>query len=97
MEVVRHLQRLPGERFWVASTKLGDPAWTFLVYFPLIFPIAPDVSLRFLVAGAISEFINGILKWFDFDKTDWWCGELNFQFLGFCTESALTGMLMNMA
>ncbi len=63
------LQQLPcfsgsfWEQFWPMATKLGDPAWTFVVYFPFFYPMAKEMTLQFLVAGAVSEYINGILKW----------------------------------
>jgi hypothetical protein len=44
-------------------TRFGDPAWTLRLYFPLFYALWPQRSMRFLLAGCISEYLNGVLKW----------------------------------
>lgn len=53
------------EDFWLVCTKLGDPAWIFIVYFPLLLAISRrKEAAQVLIAGCFSEFLNGVLKWF---------------------------------
>lgn len=66
---ILYLQDLPifsghWETFWLCCTKLGDPSWVFIVFIPLLSPLLGQNIIQFLIAGAISEFLNGVFKWY---------------------------------
>lgn len=68
VDFIVYLQNLPiftgyWEHFWLCCTKLGDPSWVFIVYVPLLYPFRGPKILQFMIAGAISEFLNGVFKW----------------------------------
>jgi len=64
------------DRVWVKLTRFGDPAWTLRLYFPLFYTLWPQRSIRFLLAGCISEYANGVLKWvLHGHRPYWYIGE----------------------
>lgn len=93
--ILHVLQQLPcfsglWEPFWLAVTKLGDPAWTFVVYFPIVFPFAKELALQFLLSGAVSEFLNGIFKWILHGERPYWYIKTNEQNQYVLPANALT-------
>lgn len=45
-------------------TKLGDPAFAFIYYFPICFFINGNMGVKVLWIAALTEWINGVLKWY---------------------------------
>lgn len=52
------------ETFWQLLTKFGDPKMVFIVYTPVIYPFSKHTAQEFLIAGAISEYLNMVFKWY---------------------------------
>ena len=56
--------RFDGYGDWLQNvSKVGDPALTFVFYFPLIFALNALSGVKFLGAIILSEWINLNLKW----------------------------------
>lgn len=44
-------------------TRVGDPRYGFLIYFPLAYCFHRPTGTRVLWIACLSEWLNGVLKW----------------------------------
>lgn len=62
--------------FFVWISKVLDPRYAYLLFFPLLFPLNRASGLRVLWTAAVVEWINHVTKWLLFgERTYWWVQE----------------------
>ncbi|XP_062576542.1 glucose-6-phosphatase 2-like [Saccostrea cucullata] len=58
-------------------TRVGDPRYAFLIYFPLAYCFHRSSGTRVLWIACLSEWLNGILKWIlHGERPYWWVKEV---------------------
>ena len=65
------LYRLPHtEALAEQVTRLGDPRYAYLLVFPAVFwTLGPSAGLHVILAAALSEWSNIVLKWWDLSRS----------------------------
>ncbi|RUS86528.1 hypothetical protein EGW08_005720 [Elysia chlorotica] len=59
--------------FMTFLSSVGDPRFAFTVYFPVAYCLHRSVGIRVLLAAAISEWLNAVLKWvLHGERPYWW-------------------------
>ncbi|XP_064643531.1 glucose-6-phosphatase 2-like [Lineus longissimus] len=53
-------------------TKLGDPRFAFLIYFPLVYFLNKRIGIQVIWIAAVSEWLNAILKWVLYGHRPYW-------------------------
>ncbi|XP_022291443.2 glucose-6-phosphatase 2-like [Crassostrea virginica] len=58
-------------------TRVGDPRYAFLIYFPLAYCFHRPTGTRVLWIACLSEWLNGVLKWIlHGERPYWWVNEM---------------------
>nr|XP_034334380.1 glucose-6-phosphatase 2-like isoform X1 [Crassostrea gigas] len=58
-------------------TRVGDPRYAFLIYFPLAYCFHRSTGTRVLWIACLSEWLNGVLKWIlHGERPYWWVNEV---------------------
>ncbi|XP_056015044.1 glucose-6-phosphatase 2-like isoform X3 [Ostrea edulis] len=58
-------------------TRVGDPRYAFLIYFPLAYCLHQATGTRVLWIACLSEWLNGVLKWIlHGQRPYWWVNEV---------------------
>eukprot|EP00105_Crassostrea_gigas_P003530 XP_011416415.1 PREDICTED: glucose-6-phosphatase 2 isoform X2 [Crassostrea gigas] len=58
-------------------TRVGDPRYAFLIYFPLAYCFHRSTGTRVLWVACLSEWLNGVLKWIlHGERPYWWVNEV---------------------
>uniref|UniRef100_A0A8W8JM59 Glucose-6-phosphatase n=1 Tax=Magallana gigas TaxID=29159 RepID=A0A8W8JM59_MAGGI len=57
-------------------TRVGDPRYAFLIYFPLAYCFHRSTGTRVLWIACLSEWLNGVLKILHGERPYWWVNEV---------------------